>query len=523
VTARSLRATFAMLLRDQQRSPATLSARAERTIRRRVVTRWTGRAAALATVTGLGAFAVTGALGATTDETITMPSFSPTPTRGLAVATFPFEGGPEFEVASSAYRCGDPAPAPHPRDHDLRLTAAPYADAASGDPFYWASASPLQALITKTTDTELGVVGTSGIDMLVVKDGIVVGMFGGDGPLLDVSASMSLHGGPSGIFIPVVSWARCPGEDPRTPSQEVDPGTYELIAVASVFSTPESVALSQALAYGNTWNLTSQGLVYEPDALYLPGSYDCQSAIDMQAPARPCLADFTPDAAVDSETRTVSLIYRTSDLVEEFSTVLVSEPITVELVSEDAAGLGFGFDWESLGSFDSLADLTCGSSSPGTNLDSDTSASVGVSVSLDEGRVANLVPGGTFGGTLTMAGVVDGSRVELLPGVRLVYFESTSVEVDTGDGLSSTVQVNTVAGWAPVALDGAITTDRYTGPQTIVITVEAATLCPDVDSLGPGTVAVVGTWHITAPDGTVSTVDLSADAGYDQYGAKYTY
>jgi len=518
-----VREAFAVLLREHQKSPPTLSAHAERTIRRRVAARWAGGAAALVTITGLGAFAIMGSLDSTTGENITTTNLTPQPMRGLAVATFPFEGGPEFEPASAAYRCGDPAPAPRPEDHGLHLTSVPYFGDSLSDPGAWGSARALKAPITKTTDADLGVVGTSGVDMLVVKDGIVVGMLGGDGTRLDISKdALDPY---RDTFLGLADWTRCPAEDPRIPGQGVEPGIYQLIAVASVFSTPESVALSQVLANGNAWNLTSRGLSYEPDALYLPGSYDCQNTLEMREPARPCLADFSPNAAVDTEARTVSVVYHASDLVDEFSTVLVSEPTTVELVSQDAAGSAFGSlsVSDALGSFDALADLTCGASAPGTGLASDAPASVGVAARFDQHQVTTLVPGGTFGGTVLTSGVDDGSRVELLPGARLVYFESTSVEVDSGEDFSSMAQINTVAGWAPITFDGAITTDRYMGPQPAVFTADAATMCPDVPSLGHGTIAVAGTWRVTAPDGTVSTVDSSADAGYDQYGRKDLY
>jgi len=485
--------------------------------------RWAGRAAALVAVTGLGGIAVTGALGADADadQTVAIPSLSPTPGLTKSVATFPFEGGPEFEVASSAYACGDPAPTPQLQDHDLQLTLSSYADGTDGDAYFGASAPPLQALISPTTDAGVGVVGTSGVDVLVVKDGIVVGMIGGDGPDLDVSSSP--HGGTSGNIAPVADWVRCPEDALRTERGSVEPGTYELIAVASAFSTPESVALSQVLDEGNVWNLVSHDQYDDYGAVYLPGSYDCKNAASMGAPTRPCLADFTPDVAVDTASRTVSLFYEASALVEEFSTVLVSEPITVELVSREAAGYGSTFDSGTLDGFGSLADLTCGASAFGTSLQTYTQDSVWLDVSLDQDRVDALVPGGAFGGTVMTVGVPDGSRIELLPGARLVYFSSTSVDVELDQGLSSSFQADVVTGWAPATLDAAVTTDRYTGPQAASFTVDAATLCPDVAGLGDGTIAVAGTWRITAPDGTVSTMDFSADAGYDQYGRKNTY
>lgn len=514
MTSERLRDAFALLLREKFGRAATLNADAERAIRRRVGLRWTGLAAVIAMVGGLGAFAIRGATGDTANEDLAMPSLARTPTPGIAIATFPFEGGPEFETASSAYGCGDSAPTPQPQDHDLSLTVADLADETTLANTYWSDVLAVRARITQTTDANLGVVSTSGIDYLVVKDGIVVGILSGDGPVLKLFPSG--HAGP----VALARWTRCPG-DPSAAGLGVEPGNYEVVAVARVFSTPESVALAQALGLiSSPWLLSPAGIASQPGALYLPGSYDCGAAIARQQPARPCLADYNPEAVVHTESKTVSLIYRTGDLVDQFITVLISEPLTVKLAPEDTGGSQSGTYGDALGHFEKLEDFTCGASAAETRLESAGTASINLTLGTD--RVDPLTRGGTFEGTVMTTGVVDGSRVALLPDARVVYFENARLSVSTPDGPTK-VSVNVVAGWAPVTVHGAVTVDRYTGPQQANFTTGPATLCPGIDSLGTGTAAVVGTWRISSPIGSVATVDLAADAGFDDYGWAYAY
>lgn len=512
MTSARMRASFASLLRENHDPPAALSADAERAIRGRVAARWTGRGIGLAMVAALGALAVTGALAndATDgDADLALPSPVLTPTVGRAAATFPFDGGPEFEVASSAYRCGDPAPAPHPTEHDLTLeievTDAGF-DSGVFDPSEGTVVTPY---VTKTTDAELGLVSTSGIDLLVVRDGVVVGMLMTNGPNLrlpldgaaDTDSTTSL----------VAAWSYCP-DDVRFQDPGIDPGTYDVIAVANVFSTPESVALAQTLSnsYG-AWRLTSRRAVFDPDALYLPGSYDCEYAVLSDAPARPCLADYTPSAAVDTESRMVSLLYDTADLVDEFAVTLVSEPLTAELVDRTVGAYPEGADVPHYEPLDDLSELTCGAIGSGTGYGRGQVPEFNIGldgVGNGEPPLA-LAAGATVAGTLLATGVADGSTIELLPGARLVYLDEQTINVQAEDYFSS-ISVETVVASAPVTMDAPVTADRYTGPQAMSFTADAATVCegaPPLESIPALSVVVAGTWRIASADGEETTVD----------------
>jgi hypothetical protein len=77
----------------------------------------------------------------------------------------------------------------------------------------------------------------------------------------------------------------------------------------------------------------------DPAALYLPGIYNCKQARPWRAALRGCLPQITNSAVVDEATGTVTITYRAKDLVEQFSAVLVSDPLTVDLISSKSAAV----------------------------------------------------------------------------------------------------------------------------------------------------------------------------------------
>lgn len=110
----------------------------------------------------------------------------------------------------------------------------------------------------------------------------------------------------------------------------------------------------------------------------------------------------------------------------------------------------------------------------------------------------------------------DGSTVELLQGARLVFFQDYQlVSLVSLVGMTTT-NISTVVAWAPVTLGGAVTADRYVGPQDTMFTIDSANLCPGAESEITRSglhSALVGQWRIGAPDGTVATIDSAADGG----------
>lgn len=324
---------FALLLRDHERARASLSADASRAIRRRVATRWTARMGVVAVAGGLGSAALAWPDSAT-DAMIAVESPIPTPTIGFASATFPLTGGPEFAPASAGLACGDPAPTAHPVDHDLRLTLGEGSTFSLGDEVSSVRAATVQAVVRQVTTTSKGAIATSGVDFLIVRDGIIRGIISGNG----VNLAQNIVGG--AVSIPqsrlVALGMYC--DDARATSQEaLAPGSYQVVAIGRMFSTPESVALAQAI--GDTIN--TMYLNPNPNAVdapvYLPGIYHCTQPRTWGAALRGCLPDITNNAAVDEPAGTVTVVYRSRNLVEEFSTVLVSEPFGIELAAPASA------------------------------------------------------------------------------------------------------------------------------------------------------------------------------------------
>jgi hypothetical protein len=322
------------LLRDHQGEGAALSVVAVRTIRRRIATRWASRLGTLVLVGILGTAALQGADGKHLATGIESPIV--TPTIGFATATFPLTGGPEFVPASSELRCGDPAPVPHPVEHDLSLTLRLGTSFALGDMLASAGPPTVETVARQLTGADQGAVATSGVDFVLIQDGIIKGMKSGGG----VDLAQNLEGGT--VTVPrnrtLVDGVFC-SDGHELSLVTISSGTYEVIAVGRFFSTAESVALSQALGDTiNTMYLNPNSLA-DPAAVYLPGIYNCNQSRAWRSALRGCLPEITDNAVVDEARGTVTVVYRAKDLVDEFSAVLVSEPLTVELVGDQRAAM----------------------------------------------------------------------------------------------------------------------------------------------------------------------------------------
>lgn len=507
MTTGRLRETFALLLREKHGHTATLSPDAERAIRRRVALRRAGSIGALVAVGALGMATVVGAYGGWGGGDSAIKSPIPTPTIGVALATFPVTGGPEFVSAAAGLKCGDPAPKPHPEEHDVGIALTQTNPAYAGEQIYDPGDMPaVMAHLSQTVGMELGIVANSDISLIIERDGVVAGVVEYGPPQMGWSAlgvAASSQGQNSAQL--VAPWVFCPGEDTSTESS-FEPGKYDVVGITRVFSTPESVALYQAVGLSNDfsgWNLDPTRL--DPQGIYLPGSYDCAQTISQGSPARACLPAFTPDAKFDAGTSTVTMLYDKKDLVEEFSTVLVSDPLTVFIPGTESLAWMQNSDWESLGVFDSIDDFTCGASAGYVSMGNQPSNSVFLSL---EGTSADAMrAGGGFISTAWATGVSDGSRVELLPGARIVYLQNSTITLPDSNVSTG---VDTVVASAAVSAAQAVTTDRFAGPQPLPLTAEPWIMCPGVDEAPitwSSSAVLVGQWRIATPDGTVTTVD----------------
>ena len=517
MTGDRLRDTFALLLREGHARPATLSADAERTIRRRIGLRWAGRIGALVVVGALGTAAAAGAYGGGVGSPTALESPIPTPTIGVAAVTFPVAGGPEFVSAAAGLKCGDPAPKPHPTEHDVALTLTESSVTYQGSGTQTSIELPaVAAQLSQTPDTELGIVGNSGISLIVARDGAVVGVipYGGVEPGWNTASRVLSNEGQFSASL-VAPWIPCPGDDPSR-SSDLEAGTYDIVAMTRVFSTPESVALYQELGfYGSGGNLDPTYL--DPQGIYLPGSYDCALTVDQRAPARGCLPDFTDNAAYDADTSTVTMLYKTKDFVKEFSAVLVSAPLTITIPGKEDIAWMQNYESASHDAFDSIGQFTCGATA--SYISMGHGLGPWVSTSLDESSPGPQVEGGPFAATALAGGISDGSVAELMPGARVVLLQNTMIPDPESN---SSTQLQTVIGSAVVSAGGSFTVDRFSGPQPMVFTSEAATACPGVEG---GTITrlavpvLVGTWRVVAPDGTVTTVDFASDLSMTPSGS----
>jgi len=516
VTTSRLRDTFALLLREGHKQPAALSAGAERTIRRRVGLRWAGRIGALVVAGALGTAAAAGAYGGWGGDSA-LPSPIVTPTIGVAKATFPVAGGPEFVSAAAGLKCGDPVPTQHSTERNVSLALAQTHVWQEGEAIVSPDDAPtVKAFLSQAQDTEMGVLATSGISLIVAHEGVVVGVSGysptdtGWNSLGSGAESQGAY--PTQLLAP---WISCPGVDPNGPnsrqSADLEQGTYDVMAIARVFSTPESVALHQI----DPGSLSAGGFdtgYLDPNAIYLPGSWDCAQAVAGGQPPRACLPDYTDNAGYDPDTKEVTVLYDPSDLVEEFSEVLVSQPVAIAIPGADALPASWYSTGDAFGFFDSIDDFTCGASAEGNMMWQGPYQ--GLFTSLSESSVGPISAGATFSALVLAGHVPDGSHVDLLPGARLVYLQDSMV-ADPESNSSTSVQA--VVGWSELSGDASFTVDRFSGPQTVSLTSEAINACPGVDLeavTNSSSFLLVGTWHAVAPDGTVTSVDVGSPLEY---------
>jgi hypothetical protein len=467
--------------------------------------RWAGSIGAIVAVGAIGTVTVVDAFGGLSGDTAVTNSPIPTPTIGVSVTTFPVKGGPEFASAVAGLKCGDPAPQPHPKEHDVGITLTPTKPDYAGEAIQNPEDTPsVIARLSQTVGTKIGIAADSGISLVIERNGLVAGVLQYSQPEMGWNAlgAGAAYEGQYGTQL-VAPWITCPGDKTSTGST-LEPGTYDVVGITRVFSTRESVALYQALGLARGgWNLDPANL--DPQGIYIPGSYDCAQTISGQSPARACLPDFTPNAKFDAAAATVTMLYDTKDFVGEFSAVLVSDPVSVFIPGKDSLPWMQGFDAGPLGAFSSIDAFTCGATAGYVSLSNESSDAV--SLSLDNTSSDAVRMGGHFSATAWAMGIPDGSRVELLPGARIVYLQSGAVTVP---GSNVSTVGDTVVASEAVSAGQAVTTNRFAGPQALPLAIEPVTTCPGIDAntITWSTSAVlVGQWRVTTPDGTVTTMD----------------
>lgn len=472
--------------------------------------RWAARGGTALAVGGLALATVAGTWSDSGDDAPS-PSPSPTPQLELAAATFPLDGGPEFAPISDAIQCGDPAPAPHPEQREIALSVVPdppEQDEISGEVL---SRPTVTASLLHTTDDPDGVAATSGITFLMIRNGVVVGMQDTGiqlGWRLDDPISPMSQGwmGQGGFMCPETDY----GADAR--GTELAEGTYQVMAVARVFSTPEAVALSQVFANVGAYGLDPLYWEHDPQALYLPGSYDCITMRQSYGGSGPrgCLPDLSERASVNADDGTVTVLYEADDFVGPFSVVLASEPIDVEIQDSGSTDYWEAYQAAMPARLESLDQLQCGATFESTYLGYDKEESVTALFALSSDEP--LADRGVVSAGIWATGVPDGTQVSMLPGARVVVVRYDNYEIEIM-GESQPVAVSTLVGEATVTSDTKVVTDRYVGPQRVSLAYGDLTGCDggEFDVSGSMTVMIAATWLLKTPDGRSFTVETTSE------------
>jgi len=484
------------LLADRRVASPPLAREAERTIRRTVARRW-GVGAVAATATAAlfvaGGTALLSAPDAAGETASATPSPSASGAGALAVAHVPLSGGPEFTLPDDAYVCGDLAPDIRPTDRNLALDIGTPVDSFE----VWPAHAGFFIDLTYLGESDAGVATVGEVTLLLVRDGRIAGAIENvDSQLVwPLESGATIQSG-VGFFSDDFTCKRRSAEGQHKYFETtIAPGEYDLVAVARVFSTEESVALGQAVPSWFRLDESSK----DPGGIYMPGSYDCTRLAANVTVVRGCLPDFAPEAVLDSGGGSLSVSYDASALVAPFETTLVSKQVSVTLAAwkdtEEGRITQARLSQQSRG-FSSVDDVVCDATVHDLSFAAVGNDGVAVQSRLPD--ISALQPG-TYRASVMPWLAPQGSFVRLEAGARLAYL----LRREPSDAGSAS-PVYEVIGFAPVELEGAARYDRYAGPMAVELAVGAPELCPGAASKAvrlSETPLLVGTWGVTAPNG----------------------
>lgn len=500
-----LRSGFADAYRQARRPSMALTAEAERAIRRRVTRRWTARSIAAAAA-GAVLFVGANTLVAATSATDTVSSATPSPSASQGplprLATFPLDGGPEFQSLEDYPICGTPVPETPPSDEGFSISAG-VRDAI--DPWPNQNVAVLTAHVTSDDDVPRQA-SRGPLWVVLSRDGEVAGAVALAGT--DIQRATTPNIGGANIEVPtyaeIFQCRKVSASGPREYDLvPVEPGTYTAVAYTRIFATEESVALGQTVP---PWIQLAEDQKL-PGGVYAPGSFDCGLLLDSYSIAvRACLPDIVPGAVVDESTQTVSMMYDPEGFEMPFDTTLVSEPFDITLASwEDDSHNGSALvTYLDPTQFAKGSDVVCGAEvNDYQRLAPTQDAQVDGILAAENVSVEAMLPALELAEAVTVNATVmpwfapDGSSVRLDAGARVVYFRNT------GPSESGWPDYK-VVGFAPVEMLGVIPHDRYRGPTEVQLHLGDPQVCPGIDDGGSrltGTQAILGTWTVTPPDG----------------------
>ncbi len=420
------------------------------------------------------------------------PTVSDSPV--ASVVRIPLAGGPEFAEPDDSFVCGDPAPGIMPTGSNLLVAIS----SNNGSLQMPSAAVGLSIDLTYQGASNAGTATVREIALLLVREGRIAGTIRNVDSQLDwpLKPGASITSG-ADVFADFFECKMRSAEGQHKYFETtVAPGDYQLVAVAHVFSTEESVALAQAVP---PWYQLDESRK-DPGGIYAPGSYDCARLEATATTVRGCLPNVAPTAALDNDRGSISVRYDPSALVAPFDTTLVSTQVSVTLASwkdTEEGRIAQAQLSQELRGFTSVDDVVCDATVNDLSQAADSNDGVEVQSRLPDISALQI---GTYGAEVMPWLAPNGSSVRLESGARLAYL----LKRESPDEVSP-LPVYEVVGFAPVALDGLLPYDRYRGPTAVELTVGAPELCP-----GAGNKSVrlsespllVGTWVVTAPNGT---------------------
>lgn len=386
----------------------------------------------------------------------------------LASATIPIAGGPQYQTQEQAVECGAPAPAPTGTVDDFGVTipaegplTIPPDTLSRGD------GASIDVLTTYDSEETLPV-AQDPVTLLLIKDGKVAGRFmqqGGE-PYWSYTNFATFHGfsslWPAGQFCPEVSTEISPGDDWRM----LNPGEYQVIPVAHLWASEESAGLAY-LYQEKRIQVGESGFNPRSESL-LPGSWDCQRAVDSGVVTRACLGDATSTAIVDMAAGTVTLPYTPTQLVKTFDVTVVGEPVALSITEPFQMPDYAEFSAKALDVSDTIE---CGTTFDYTTPEPPIIMNGQVPSLLGDGKAdfnafnVGVLPSQTGSGEM---GLEHGAQAWL---VAPMFGAHDSFE--NGPGNSKIVGVAE----ASIAGGNTVSYDRYAGPNTVDLVLTNVRMC----------------------------------------------
>ncbi|WP_062211051.1 hypothetical protein [Demequina oxidasica] len=431
--------------------------------------------AAVVSCLGLGMAGVGFVTGSPEGSLALTPSPSPSGTEDLTVplanATIPIHGGAPYKQLTTAVDCGAPAPQPTGIVDNFGVTIAESPPLSiAPDALLTGQGAVVDTWTTYGAEEPLPV-EQDPVTLLLIKDGKIAGRFLSQvsQPYWTYNNFETFYGGaslmPVGPFCPEVSKDAPQGDDWRY----LNPGEYQVMPVAHMWASDEAAALKYLYKKG-----IYVGEVPEVDstALYRPGSWDCEQAVDNNYVPRACLGDVIGTAIVDEQAGTVTLPYEPSELTATLDVTVIGDPVTL-IVTEPFIEPEFaGYSSKALDASDTIE---CGVTFDYTTPKSQVVASGDVPSSLGLGK-------GAFNAfNIKMLAATPGSgEIDLEYGAKAWLVAGVTENYNYFQEHPGNQRIVGVAE-ASIAGGNTVPYDRYDGPEVVDLVLTNVELCEGFD------------------------------------------